>query len=294
MEIIGEKAEESTRLLTLENPVWDILEGVYFKVLPDDTLLDVKAKARRHRTAVIPVYKSRISDRAEGFIIVHDLLLTRSYSSTRKAGDIARITPLVTFQASIGEAYELMSRRRLPGLLVVESFTERNVLGTVTALGLLRELVYMGPPRRPRLVAAAYTELGEEVVSVHWRQPVTRVLNRIVGGDIVGAIVVDDEAHPQGIVTVWDFIKTNRWFTRDERKPKSIFGPTPALRGESRKVGVMKVQRLMRKGVPVATPKTPLRIVARFIAVTGIEMVPVIDDEGILIGAVTLWDALKE
>ena len=294
MGLVELKVERAVRLSASRVPIGWVLEDPRFKTLMGDTLLRVRGRARRYRAAVIPVYKSTSSDAAEGFITVHDVLLARSFASTRSVGSVVRRWPLATFEESVSRAYELMSRYGLPGILVVDDLARRSVVGLVTALGLLRELMYMDPPEEARPVSSSYTELGDGVISLHWREPVTRVIDEIAGGRVLGVVVVNDEGGPQGTITVWDLIRTGKWFTRSEHGPKAVMGAAQVSRGESRRVGVMRVQRLMRRGVPAAAMETPMRSVMRFMASTGIELVPVVDGDGVVRGAVTLRDALRE
>lgn len=60
--------------------------------------------------------------------------------------------------------------------------------------------------------------------------------------------------------------------------------------GASKHVGVARVWRVMFRGVAVATPDTPLEEVARYMADSGLYVVPVVDRSGKVIGSVSVWD----
>jgi CBS domain-containing protein len=117
---------------------------------------------------------------------------------------------------------------------------------------------------------------------------VSKVFKKLVGGEVDGFVVLNREGGAAGILTTWDFVKTRRWY-KGSGTPRPLFG-TRVTRGESRHVGVTRLWRIMSRGVATATLDTPIEDVARYMMISGIYVVPVVTNEGKVIGAVTAWD----
>ena len=277
--------------MSLETEAGELVEPVFFGATKDRRLVELRPYVRRHGALAVPVFKSIFEDRLDGFVLAHDVLLATSFKSEKKVGEVARDRPLIEPDKSLQEAYEVLRDNGIPGAPVVRDLGERELIGVVTLHGIVKALLAFGLEPKVKTANAVYTKLGEgRVMVVRRRTPVTRIWHKVVGGEVEGAVVVGKEGEPVGVVTVWDFIKTSKWFLEREVEPEPVAG---VPRGEKRRVGIMRARRLMTRGAPVATADTPIVEVARFVSTTGIELVPVVDEEGKLIGAVTLWDLAR-
>ncbi len=286
-EIIGARAAPKSPV-EVSKTVKDVLEHVPFRVTRRMRMLELRSYLRRYGSPVVPIFKSLFDEHIEGFVTVADAALVTSKKDERAVGEFARAHPIIRGDETIEKAYRTLKEAGLPGAPVVDE--EGKLMGIVTIHGMIRSLMVAGVGPRATSVNAVYSRLDEgTVMAVKPSTKVSKVWHRIVGGDSVGAIVVDHNGEAMGIITVWDFIKTSKWFFGTVGGPRAIFGRAIA-RGESSRVSVMRVRNLMSRGVPVATPDTPIVEVARFIASTGIDLVPVVDRDGKVIGAVTVWD----
>ncbi len=116
---------------------------------------------------------------------------------------------------------------------------------------------------------------------VTWRDRVNRVWSRIVFHGQPGVVVVRDENEwiPMGILTYKEFLRSGRWLFHRESEQHIV---SPA-----------KVQRIMLRGVLVATKDMPVEAVAKVIAEQDLPLVPVIDENGYVIGVVTYEDIIR-
>ncbi len=289
-EIVGARAEPKS---PVEAPktVGDVLEHVPFRITRRMRMLELRSYLRRYGSQVVPIFKSLFDERIEGFVTVADAALVTSKKDGRVVGEFARTHPILRGGEPLERAYRTLRDAGLPGAPVVDD--DGRLMGVVTIHGIIRSLMVAGVGPRVASVNAVYSRLDEgTVMAVKPSTRVSKVWHRIVGGDAVGAVVVDHNGEVMGVVTVWDFIKTSRWFFGAVGGPRAIFGRAIA-RGESARVSVMRVRHLMSRGIPVATPDTPIVEVARFIVNTGIDLVPVVDKDGKVIGAVTIWDVAR-
>ncbi len=286
-EIVRSRPEPKTAVLA-PRTVRDVLEQVALRVTRRMRMVELRSYLKRYGNAVVPIFKSPFDDRIEGFVVVADAALVSSKRDERTVGEFLRSHPILRADMPVEQAYRTLKGVGLPGAPVVDE--EGRLMGIATIHGIVRSLLVAGVEPRVKSVNAVYTRLDEgTVMAVKPSTRVSKVWHRIVGGDSVGAIVVDRNGEVMGVVTVWDFIKTSRWFFGEAKGPRAIFGRAVA-RGESSRVSIMRVRQLMSRGIPVATPDTPIVEVARFIASTGIDLVPVVDRDGKAIGAVTVWD----
>jgi len=139
--------------------------------------------------------------------------------------------------------------------------------------------------------SAVYTPVEEKKSRAGFVKAIerlSRIFKKLVGGEVDGYVVLNKEGGAAGILTVWDLIKTRRWY-KGSGKPRPLFG-TRVTRGQSKHVGVVRVWRVMFRGVGVATLETPIDEVARYMTTSGAYIVPVVNREGRVIGAVTAWD----
>ena len=271
----------------------DYVEDVPVKAFLRQELRSLIKAVRRYRPHVIPVFGNAFSDRPVAVVYPHTFLLLQSHRDDRPVRDFANENfRFVKRGASVEEVYRELTRdRSVPGLLVLDE--DGSYVGAVSPLGLLRFLLAKGYRPKARSVAAVYTTKDEGPVLIVGRDTrISEYVKKIVGGDVFGVVVVNEEGGAMGIVTVWELVKA-LWIASRfvaARKVKEVRGLAAA---EPRRAGYPKSSAIMLRGVPAATPDTPIERVAEFMARTGIELVPVEDEDGRVIGAVTVYDVLR-
>ncbi len=283
------KREEVEKAVEKTTPqyVKDVVEHPPFRVTVNTTLEVLAAYLRKFPVDVVPVFKSVFSEKVVGVVYPHTALLLKSKKLETKVGEFVNPPLIVKESWKIENVIEILTSEAKWGALVVDE--EGKYVGVVTLRGLLSALLLREP--KAKSVAAVYTPLDEKKTRagfVEAIERVSKVFKKLVGGEVDGFVVLNREGGVAGVLTVWDFIKTRRWY-KGAGAPRPIFG-TRVTRGESRHVGVTRLWRIMSRGVATATLDTPIEDVARYMMISGIYVVPVVTNEGKVIGAVTIWD----
>ncbi|MCC6066625.1 MAG: CBS domain-containing protein [Pyrobaculum sp.] len=269
--------------------VRDVVEHPPFRVTANTTLETLAAYLRKFPVDVVPVFKSVFSEEVVGVVYPHTALLLKGKKLDAKVGEYVNPPLVVKESWRIENVLEILTSEAKWGAVVVDE--EGKYIGVVTLRGLLSALQLREP--KAKSVAAVYTALDEKKSRagfVKAIEKVSKVFKKLVGGEVDGFVVLNREGGAAGILTTWDFVKTRRWY-KGSGEPRPLFG-TRVTRGESKHVGVARVWRVMFRGVATATPETPIDEVARYMAVSGIYLVPVTNREGRVVGAVTAWDVI--
>ncbi|MFN3805247.1 MAG: CBS domain-containing protein [Pyrobaculum sp.] len=266
--------------------VRDVARHPPFRVTEKTTLETLAAYLRKFPIDIVPVFKSIFSDKVVGVVYPHTALLLRSKKLDAKIGEFINQPIVVKESWRIDNVVEILVSEAKWGAVVIDE--EGSYVGVVTLSDLLSALMTREP--KARSVAAVYTSMGEKsrVGFIKAVERVSKVIHRLAGGEVDGFVVLNRVGEAVGILSIWDFVKSRRWF-KGGGEPKAIFG-TRVARGESRSVGVARVWRIMFRGVAVASLNTPIEEVARYMAATGLYLVPVVDKNNKVIGAVSIWD----
>ena len=267
--------------------VKDVVEHPPFRVTVNTTLETLAAYLRKFPVDVVPVFKSVFSEEVVGVVYPHTALLLKSKKLEAKVGEFVNPPLIVKESWKIENVIEILTNEAKWGALVVDE--EGKYVGVVTLRGLLSALLLREP--KAKSVAAVYTPLDEKKTRagfVKAIERVSKVFKKLMGGEVDGFVVLNREGGAAGVLSVWDFVKSRRWY-KGAGAPRPIFG-TRVTRGESRHVGVIRLWRIMSRGVATATLDTPIEDVARYMMISGIYVVPVVNNEGKVIGAVTIWD----
>ncbi len=283
------KREEVEKIVEKPIPqyVRDVVEHPPFRVTENTTLETLAAYLRKFPIDVVPVFKSVFSEEVVGVVYPHTALLLKSKKLEAKVGEFVNPPLIVKESWKVENVIEILTSEAKWGALVVDE--EGKYVGVVTLRGLLSALLLREP--KAKSVAAVYTPLDERKTRegfVKAIERVSKVFKKLVGGEVDGFVVLNREGGVAGLLTVWDFIKKRRWY-KGAGEPRPLFG-TRVARGESKHVGVARVWRVMFRGVATATPETPIDDVARYMVTSGMYLVPVVNNEGKVIGAVTAWD----
>ncbi|MEZ0319463.1 MAG: CBS domain-containing protein [Pyrobaculum sp.] len=285
------KKEEVEKVVQKETPqyVRDVVEHPPFRVTENTTLETLAAYLRKFPIDVVPVFKSAFSEQVIGVVYPHTALLIKNKKLDMRIKEFVNPPLLVKDSWKIDNVLEILVSEKRWGAVVVDE--EGNFAGIVSLRGLLHALLLREP--KAKSVAAVYTQAEEKKSRAGFVKAVERiskVFKKLVGGEVDGYVVLDKEGGVVGVLTVWNFIRTRRWF-KGSGESRPIFG-TRVTRGESKRVGDARAWRVMSRGVAVATPDTPLEEVARYMAASGLYVVPVVNKEGRAIGAVTIWDVI--
>ncbi|MEM0467830.1 MAG: CBS domain-containing protein [Pyrobaculum sp.] len=267
--------------------VRDVLEHPPFRVTVTTSLETLTAYLRKFPVDIVPVFKSIFSDDVAGVVYPQTSLLLKSKKKDVNLGELINQPLVVKESWKIENVVEILMSESKWGAVVVDE--EGKYVGVVSLRGLLSALALREP--KAKSVNAVYSQAEEKKSRIGFVKAIERVdkvFKKIAGGVYDGYVVLNREGGAAGVLTVWDFVKSRRWY-KGSGEPRPIFGKG-AARGESKHVGVARVWRVMFKGVAVATPDTPLEEVARYMADSGLYVVPVVDRSGKVIGSVSVWD----
>ncbi|MEZ0247930.1 MAG: CBS domain-containing protein [Thermoproteus sp.] len=285
MEKIEVKTVEKEAAVAVPKFVKDVLEYPAVRIVPSHTLKTVWRYFKEFPHDMFPVFKNAFVDIVDGVVYPQSVLLLKDKSDDKKVGNVVNNALFISAEAPLEELYRLLKDKKVPGAVVVDR--EGRYLGIATLRGLLEAVRRMSP--RARSVNAIYSESADLLVNEN--DPIDKLVKRLAGGEVEGAVVTNSKGHVSGIVTIWDFIKSSIWL-KPKREPRPIFGKG-ASRGASGESSPITVKSLQFTGVPVATTKTPVEDVAAAMASLGMYVLPVVDKEGKPVGVVSVWDVLR-
>ncbi|MFN7106468.1 MAG: CBS domain-containing protein, partial [Pyrobaculum sp.] len=266
--------------------VRDLVRHPPFRVTEKTTLETLAAYLRKFPIDIVPVFKSIFSDKVVGVVYPHAALLLKSKKLDTKIGEFINQPIVVKESWRIDNVVEILVSEAKWGAVVIDE--EGNYVGVVTLGDLLSALTTREP--KAKSVAAVYTPIGEKSRAgfIKAIERVSKAIHKLAGGEVDSFVVLNKVGEAAGILSIWDFVKSRRWF-KGGGKPRAIFG-TKVARGESKTVGMARVWRVMFRGVATASLNTPIEEVARYMAATGLYVVPVVDKNKKVIGVVSIWD----
>jgi CBS domain-containing protein len=159
---------------------------------------------------------------------------------------------------------------------------EGRLVGVLTLNDIARAFIERGLRPKVETVSEIMTTKNIDQFLITPDERINKVWSKFVYRGIPGLVVVrsKDDPAPVGIITPYDLIRSGRWrFHREIRHGKIT---TPA-----------KVRRIMTRGAVVASPDTPVEMLARVMVENDFSIIPVVDEEGKVIGIVTQLDLVK-
>lgn len=260
--------------------VGDIARKPKAIVYPNTPLVAARALFRRTEERIIPIVKSDINDKFVGFLSRIEAIIPTSAKSRLRVKDVARDFPILKPDYDISRAYQLMVEHRVWAAPVIDD--NDRLLGVVSMSDIIRHLMDQGYlPRAETISEIVTTEnLDEYIVTPDTR--INKVWSKFVFKGIPAVIVVrsKEDPRPIGIITPFDLIRKGRWrFHREIEAGKIV---TPA-----------KVARIMTRGVVVAGLDSRVEDVARVMAENDFTIVPVVDEQGRVVGIVTQADIVR-
>ena len=262
--------------------IWEITRRPRFIVRDMDLPLTVvRAEARKYGEEIIPVVRSILENKVLGFLTPVELIMPTSHRTSIRVRDAFREHPILTQDNDVGEAFNKFREFKTIGAPVVDNLVDNRLIGIVTYNDLLSYLIKIGYRPLAETVEEVMTKKDLDKYIISWRDRVNKVWSRIVYHGLPGVVAVRslEEPIPMGIVTYKEFIRSGRWFFHRESEQHVI---APA-----------KVQRIMLRGVLVATNDMPIEMVAKVVAEQDLPLVPVIDSDGRVIGVLTYEDLIR-
>ncbi|BAN90020.1 CBS domain-containing protein [Aeropyrum camini] len=261
---------------------WEIARKPKVVVYPNDPVTYVRARMRSEEEPIAVVVESEKSEKVAGYITWNEVIQVTSHYSHLRAKDVALDHPVAYRDEDIADIYRRMVEERVYALPILESKENPRLVGVVTIADIVRALRRAGFKPVAETVAEVMTVEDLDRYLVEPGERVDRVWSDLVYRRMPGKVVVRsrEDPVPWGVVTPREFVSTSRWFfhRESERGLKTV----------------AKVRRIMLRGVPVATPETPIEYVADVMAEHEYTVLPVIDEkEGRVLGVVTIFDVAR-
>ena len=260
--------------------VWEVARKADVKVYPNTPLVHARALFRRSEERIIPIVKSEKEDKYVGFLTRIEAIIPTSTKSNLRVKDVAREHPTLKPDMNIEDAYKTLVEFKVYEAPVVDD--DNNLVGVLTMRDIIKALQRRGYAPIAETVSEIMTteDLDEYIVTPDTR--INKIWSKFVFKGIPAVIVVrsKDDKTPIGIITPFDLIKKGRWrFHREIEAGKIV---TPA-----------KARRIMTRGVVVATKDSRVEDVARVMVENDFTVVPVVDEEGRVVGIVTQADVVR-
>ncbi len=260
--------------------MWEILREPKTKVLPRTPITVARSLFRTSEERIIPIIKDEKTNKLEGFLTRIEAIIPTSTRSNLRVIDVAREYPVIRLDQSLDEVVDILEEFGVDAAPVTDE--EGRLVGIISYRDIIQNFLNQGLKPLAETVGEAMTIENLEKYIITPDERINKVWSRFVFRGIPGLVVVRDlrDPVPIGIITPFDLIKKGRWRFHREIKAGKI--TTPA-----------KVKRIMTRGVVVATPDTPLEQAAKIMAENDFTMLPVINDEGKLVGILTQADVVR-
>lgn len=260
--------------------VWEVMREPASKILPNTPLTSIRVLFRDSEERIIPVARDEKSGKYAGFLTRIEAIIPTSAKSPIRVIDVARMHPVLKVDQSVEDAFKMLEEFGVDSAPVVDD--DERIVGVVSLKDLIAAFMARGLKPLAETVSEAMTTEDLEDYIITPDTTVNKVWSKFVFKGKPALIVVRsmDEPVPVGIITPFDLVRRGRWrFHREVKAGKIV---TPA-----------KVRRIMTRGVVVATPDTPIEEAARIMASNDFTILPVVDDEGRVIGILTQADVVK-
>ncbi len=261
--------------------LWEIARKPKYVLTKRALLTYARSLFRESGERVIPVVKDTRNNRLVGYLTWIEAIMVTSQKSNMTVGEVVRDKPVLVRDMDIREAYEKMVEEKVWGAPVVNNLQEERLEAVITMRDIIKALRDQGIAPKAESVAEVMTKEGLEEMLVTPDERVNRVWSKFVYKALPAVIVVrnKEEPIPVGIATPKDFVDSGRWFFHRE--------------SEAHIVSPAKIKRVMTRGVIVATPDTPVDVVADIMIKHDFTLLPVVDEKGHVIGVVTQADIAR-
>ncbi len=261
--------------------IWEAMSRDAPRVTPDTKITRARALLRKSDRRIVVALKDPLSKKMEGYLDRRDVLVVTSAKSDKTVKEVLREFPYALPEQNIEDVIGDMEAHNLFEIPVVNDPVERRYLGTISIRDMLRALMAEGYKPKATVVNEIMSVKDLDKYVLPQMERITKAWPRLVKGEVPAIIVVRDEKNkkPVGILTPKDLVDTGKWYFR--REAERILS-TPA-----------RIRTVMTRGVMVARPNTPIEYVADMMVKNDFSVVPVVDEEGNLIGVVTQFDVLR-
>ncbi len=261
--------------------LWEIARKPKYVLTKRALLTYARSLFRESGERVIPVVNDTRNNRLVGYLTWIEAIMVTSQKSNMTVGEVVREKPILVRDMDIREAYEKMVEEKVWGAPVVNNLREERLEAVITMRDIIKALRDQGIAPKAESVAEVMTKEGLEEMLVTPDERVNRVWSKFVYKALPAVIVVrsKEEPIPVGIATPKDFVDSGRWYFHRE--------------SESHIVSPAKIKRVMTRGVIVATPDTPVDVVADIMIKHDFTLLPVVDENGHVIGVVTQADIAR-
>ncbi|MCE4624817.1 MAG: CBS domain-containing protein [Desulfurococcales archaeon] len=260
--------------------MWEVLREPRTVLLPNTPLVRVRAIMRLTEERIIPIVKDEKTRKLYGFVTRIEAIIPTSTRSNLRVADVARDLPVLKQTDSVDRAVKLLREFKTDSAPVVDD--EGRLVGIVTYTDIIRAFMERGFKPKAETVSEIMTTKNLDKYIVEHNEKINKVWSRFVFRGIPGIVVVrsKEEPYPVGVITPYDLIRKGRWRFHREIKHGKI-------------VTQAKVKRIMTRGAVVATPDTPVEMVAKVMVENDFSIIPVVDEEGRVIGVVTQEDIVR-
>ncbi len=241
-----------------------------------ELLINVKPLVRRTGEEVIPILKNPATKTVEGFLTKFELIVPTSHRNRFTVLDFMHEFPLFKPSDDAFHIIKELEDKKVRGAPVVDD--EGRLLGVLDWYDLLKALKNFSPGI-PDVKVKDVMRTDEKYV-IEANEKVNRAWHRLINRFLPGLVVINnkDERKVWGTITYEEFVKTNRWFFHREAEGRYVYA---------------KVKTIMRKGVPTLKPEDNIEEAAKKMINLRYPILPVVDDEGKLIGVVLVEDVTK-
>ncbi len=262
--------------------MWEVARKPKVIVLPNAAATTVRGLMRDREEPIAVLVDDERTMRFKGYVTWREIIQITSHLSPLRVKDIALDYPIAYSEDDVENVIKVMEDEAVIGVPVLRSKEIDEVVGVATVWDVLRALMAAGlQPIAETVEEVSTKDELERFVTVP-DERITKVWSDFVYRGVLGKIVVrsSDDWAPVGIITPRELVETSRWFfhRESERGLKSV----------------AKVRTIMLRGVPVATPDTPIHYVAKVMVENEYTLLPVIDpDKGVVTGVVTVYDIVR-
>jgi len=234
---------------------------------------------RKTGARIVAVVEDYARSRYVGFLTRVDAVKVTSSKSDLRVEEFIREGPTLKKDEELLDAYTVLKETGYYTLPVVSGGHEKAVVGTLGFRDIIKALRAAGYIPKARAAADVMTVESIPIISQH--APITKAWAKLVYRGVKALVVVRNEKEhiPVGTLTPKDLVDSGRWYFRRE--------------SESGVTSVAKVRTIMKRGVMVARPDTPIESIADYIVDHDFTLVPVIDEDGVVIGVVTQEDVVR-
>ncbi len=260
--------------------VWEVMLRTDIYVEPEEKLLRAKEIMRRTGLRCLPVaVEERVGMagfrvKLLGFLTRVDVIKVTSLTSDARVRDFMREHPVLFEDMDVTEAVRVLEEFGLKAAPVVKSAEDDTYTGILSITDILRGLLAAGYLPRANTVSEVLSK------EYHWCTPderINRIWSKFINEEAEAFLVMRGE-RLWGIITPKDLIDQRAWMFHKEAE-RHIHTPG-------------KVKSFMTRGVIATSPDMPINRVAEFLAEHDFTLLPVVDEEGRILGVVRQEDVL--